>query len=169
MELHVLKVPVMGLFVFVVLLNISDGGDDYRPIHLDVDAVPIAHRHSHADAHIVVDAVCDADFRVSRRVCHRKQLPVIVQQADFPHVPAAHIGRDGGCRLDDVLVLFIQHRFRWPAPHLMYQRGAGWVRHRDAAISVTHQHIADGDLLSGLQISCQLLGSAVRQYCKIFG
>ena len=145
-DLLVLKVAEVGSRIFVVLLDVVDGGNNDGAIHFEVDSCLIAHRYTHTDAHIVVDAVSNADFRVTRGVCDREQFPVLVKQTDLPHTPTAHIGRDGGCGLDDILVHQISGHLCRTTPYFMDQRCAGRVRHWNTAVSVADQHPADGQL-----------------------
>ena len=119
MDFFVFKVTLVGILVFVVLLDVLNGGDDNGTVHFDVDSRLIAHRYTHTNTHIVVDAVCNADFRVTWGICNREQFPILVDQTNFPDIPAAHIGRDNGCCLDDILVHQIPCHLCRPAPYFM--------------------------------------------------
>ena len=160
-EGHIFKVTIVSFFVFIVVLYVLHRGNNHCTVYRYHDTISVAHCHSHTHLHIVVDAIGNADFRIARSVGDCKQFPFSINQADFPYIPAAHIGWYHRGSFDYIFVCLIQHRLRRSSPHLIYQCGSRRVRHRNLSVAIAYHYKGNLDFFARLQIGCHLFGALV--------
>ena len=139
MQIRVGEVAVVAVLAVVVVLDVLERRRYAVIGDVQLDSAGIGDGNQDVDFHRVRCTVDDRQLAPSRRGGDDDKVLVFVDNANFPHFPAAHIDRDIGADVEHIGVCRVLRYGTFPTPNLPVQSGHFPIRKNIVTLTVA-QH-----------------------------
>ena len=139
MQVRVGEVPVVAVLAVVVVLDVFERRRYAIIGNVQLDGAGVGDGDQDVDFHRVGCAIDDRQLAPAWRGGDDNKVLVFVDNADFPHFPAAHIDRDIGADIEHIGVCRVLRYGAFPSPNLPIQ-GCHFPVRKDIVALAVAQH-----------------------------